>query len=267
MAEKSAILVVSFGTSYHDSREATIGAIEREIAETYPEYEVRRAFTSGMILQKLETRDHIHIDNVQQALDAAAEAGVTTLIVQPTHMMNGTEYHKLAGIVEENRARFRQVAVGEPLLMSDRDFERVADALGAATKDYIDGGTAVCYMGHGTDAASNSVYERLQRVLTSRGIRDEYVGTVEATPTLDDTIALVRAGDYRRVVLMPLMVVAGDHANNDMAGEDGDSWKSRFEAAGYQVECVVHGLGELPSIRALYADHVRDAMDSLQEGR
>lgn len=265
VAGDQAILVVSFGTSYNDSRDLTIGAIENAIAEEFPEYEVRRAFTSQIIIDKLAERDGLVIDNVEEALDRAVEDGITTLVVQPTHLMNGFEYTDLADALAEYESQFEQIALAEPLLTSDEDFDAVVEAITMHTIDYDDGETAICFMGHGTEAASNEVYPKLQEKLTDAGYENYFVGTVEAEPSLDDVMnAVSENGVYTRVVLEPLMVVAGDHANNDMAGDEEDSWKSCFEAEGYEVECILEGLGQLEDIQQIYVSHTQAAIDSLE---
>ena len=259
------LLVVSFGTSYNDSRRLTIGAIEGAIADAFPDYSVRRGFTSQIIIDHVKRRDNVTIDNVTEALDRAVANGVKTLVVQPTHLMDGLEYNDLVEEVAQYSDAFDQVSIGAPLLTSDEDFQAVAEAIVDATKEYDDGKTAICFMGHGTEAESNQVYAKMQTVLTDMGCENYFVGTVEATPSLDDVLKLVQAGDYERVVLEPLMVVAGDHANNDMAGDDPDSWKSTFEAAGYEVVPVVRGLGELEAIQKLYVQHAQAAIDALNQ--
>ena len=263
--DKPVILVVSFGTSYNDTRDKTIGAIENKIAETYPDYEVRRAFTSQIIIDKLKERDNLEIDNVEEALDRLVSDGVKTLVVQPTHLMSGYEYDDLAAAVEEYKDKFDSVAFGAPLLTSEEDFDAVAAALPEITKDYNQDGTAVVFMGHGTEHESNAVYEKLQGKLTDAGLDNYYIGTVEATPSLDDMVAAAKDGGYSKVVLEPLMVVAGDHANNDMAGDEDDSWKSVFEKEGFEVECVLSGLGEFSEIQDIYAAHVGDAIAELDK--
>lgn len=263
-AKDQAILVVSFGTSYNDSRDITIGAVEETIADAFPDYEVRRAFTSDIIMDILADRDNLEIDTVEEALDRAVADGIKTLVVQPTHLMNGFEYTDLANALAEYADSFEQLALAEPLLTSDADFDAVAEAITADTAAYADGNTAVCFMGHGTEAESNSVYAKLQDVLTAKGYSDYYIGTVEATPTLDDVVAAVDAGEYSKVVLQPLMVVAGDHANNDMAGDEEGSWKDVFTKAGYEVECVIRGLGQLEAIQDIYVAHTQAAIDSLK---
>lgn len=258
------LLVVSFGTSYNDNRRLTIGAIEGALEEAFPDYSVRRAFTSQIIIDHVKDRDEVTIDNVEEALERAADNGVKTLVIQPTHLMNGLEYEELMEEVASYSDAFEQIAVGEPLLTSDGDFEAVMQAITEDTAEYDDGETAICFMGHGTEAESNAVYGRLQELLTENGYENYYIGTVEAEPTLEDVMAAVGEGDYKKVVLKPLMIVAGDHANNDMAGDEEDSWKSQFEAAGYEVECILSGLGEQEAIQNLFAEHAQAAMDSLK---
>ena len=259
------ILVVSFGTSYSNSRHVTIGAIEDAIREAYPDYQVRRAFTSQIIIDKLKKEENIEIDNVKQALDRAVANGVKTLIVQPTHLMNGLEYNDLKKELDKYKDKFDKIALGEPLLTSDEDFKQVIAAITNDTKEYLDGETAICFMGHGTEADSNKVYATLQEKLKAAGYNDYFVGTVEAKPSVDDLIAQVKeSGKYKRVILQPLMVVAGDHANNDMAGNEEDSWATKFKAAGFEVKPVLKGLGQNYDIQKIYLEHVKAAIDSLK---
>ena len=261
---ESELLVVSFGTSFNDSRRLTIGAIEGALTDAFPDYSVRRGFTSQIIIDHVKDRDNVTIDNVTEALDRAVDNGVKTLVVQPTHLMNGFEYNDLVDEISQYADAFDQIVIGEPLLTSEEDFEAVAKAITEATKEYDDGKTAICFMGHGTEADSNGVYAHMQEVLTNLGYDNYFIGTVEAEPSLEDLIKAVGEGEYERVVLEPLMVVAGDHANNDMAGDDEDSWKSVFEAEGYEVVCVLKGLGEFPEIQKLYVQHAQDAIDSIK---
>lgn len=261
----TAILVVSFGTSYNDSREITIGAIEDAIEKAFPDYEVRRAFTSQIIIDKLKERDGLEIDNVEEALDRAVADGITTLVVQPTHLMDGYEYTDLADALKDYEDKFDKVVLAEPLLTSDGDFDAVIKAITEKTASYDDGETAICFMGHGTEAASNDVYAKLQEKITAAGYENYYIGTVEATPSLDDVLeALNSRGIYKKVILEPLMVVAGDHANNDMAGDEEDSWKTVIEGEGYEVECLIEGLGQIPAIQDIYVSHTQAAIDSLK---
>ena len=252
------ILVVSFGTSYNNSRELTIGGIEKAITKAFPDYKVARAFTADTIIKILKERENITIDNVDEALVRAANEGVKTLVVQPTHLMDGFEYNDLAKTLKKYESKFTKVVLAKPLLSSDDDFSRVADAITAKTKKFDDGTTAICFMGHGTEAASNGVYSKMQGILSSKGYASYYVGTVEAKPSVEDLLSAIKAkGSYKKVVLLPLMVVAGDHANNDMAGDEDDSWKSIFQAAGFEVECVLEGLGQDATIQQIYVEHTK----------
>ena len=257
------LLVVSFGTSFNDSRRLTIGAVESALEKAFPEYAVRRGFTSQIIIDHVAKRDGEIIDNMQEALDRAVDNGVKTLVVQPTHLMNGLEYEEMSKAIAQYSDAFEQISIGQPLLTSDEDFQAVAKAITEATADYDDGETAIVFMGHGTEAESNGVYAKMQQVLTDGGYDHYYVGTVEATPSVEDVLAAVKQGSYKRVVLRPLMVVAGDHANNDMAGDEEGSWKTTFEKAGYEVVCEVEGLGALEAVQQLYVEHAQAAVDAL----
>lgn len=257
------LLVVSFGTSYNDSRRLTIGAIEDAIEKAFPDFAVRRGFTSQIIIDHVKSRDNVAIDNVGEALERAEKNGVRNLVIQPTHLMNGLEYTDLVNEAAEYSDAFDKVAIGKPLLTTDDDFRAVMKAITEATAQYDDGGTAICFMGHGTEAESNQVYAKMQDMLTEAGYKNYYVGTVEAEPGLDDVLAAVKEGSYSKVVLEPLMIVAGDHANNDMAGDEEGSWKTAFEDAGYEVTCLVNGLGELEAIQQLFVEHAQAAVDSL----
>ena len=257
------LLVISFGTSFNDSRRLTIGAIEDALEKALPDYSVRRGFTSNIIIDHVNKRDGILIDDVDAALKRAVDNGVKNLVVQPTHLMNGLEYNDILNEVAQYSDAFENVVFGEPLLTSDDDFKKVEQAIVDWTKEYDDGETAICFMGHGTEADSNGVYQKMQDMLTADGYENYFIGTVEATPTLDDVLAKVQAGEYKKVILEPLMVVAGDHANNDMAGDEEDSWKSIFEGAGYEVECLLRGLGENEDIRQIYVEHAQAAIDSI----
>ena len=255
------LLVVSFGTSFNDSRRLTIGAIEKALEEAYPEYSVRRAFTSNIIIDHVNKRDGILIDDLDAGLQRAVDNGVKELVIQPTHLMNGIEYTELSDAVAQYADAFDSVKIGAPLLTTDEDFKNVEQALVDWTKEYDDGKTAIVFMGHGTEAESNGVYAKMQELFTADGYENYYVGTVEATPSLDDVLAAVQAGEYERVILEPMMVVAGDHANNDMAGDEDDSWKSAFEKAGYKVECLLRGLGENEAIQQMYVEHAKAVIE------
>ena len=257
------LLVVSFGTSFNDSRRMTIGGIERALQKAFPDWSVRRAFTSQIIIDHVKNRDGEVIDNVAEALDRAVENGVKTLVVQPTHLMHGYEYTDLVEELAGYADAFESITVGEPLVNSEEDFALTAAVLADVTADYDDGKTAIVYMGHGTEAASNEIYGKMQQLMTAAGYENYFIGTVEAEPSVDDVLTLVQAGSYERVVLRPMMIVAGDHANNDMAGDEEDSWKSVFETAGYDVECVLQGLGQSRVIQQMFVQHTADAITKL----
>ena len=259
------LLVLSFGTSFNDSRRLTIGAIENDLETAFPDYSVRRGFTANIVIDHVNRRDGEKIDDIGESLDRAAANGVKNLVVQPTHLMNGLEYDELCGKIADYSDAFEKVVIGDPLLTTDEDFQTVADAIVDWTKDYDDGETAIVFMGHGTEAESNAVYQKMQDLLTSGGHTNYFVGTVEASPSLDDIIAAVKAGEYKKVVLEPLMVVAGDHANNDMAGDDEDSWKSQFEASGAfdKVDTQISSLGRIKAVESFYVAHTRTAIDSI----
>ena len=258
------LLVVSFGTSFNDSRRLTIGAIEDAMEKAFPQWQVRRALTSQIILDHVRERDGEEMDNVHAALERSVKNGVRRLVVQPTHLMDGFEYHELMDQLSAYADAFDRLEVGRPLLDTAQDMESVARIITDATQEFVDGKTAVVFMGHGTEAASNQVYAQMQQVLRDQGAADRFVGTVEAEPSLEDVLSLVKDGGYTRVVMRPLMVVAGDHAHNDMAGEEPDSWKSRFEAEGLETVCVLEGLGELEAIRQLYVRHAEEAVEKLK---
>ena len=259
------ILVVSFGTSYNSSRSLTIGGIENCIREHFPDYRVERAFTADTIIRILKKRDNIKVDTVKEALDKAVASGVGTLVVQPTHLMMGFEYADLKAVVDTYKDKFDKLVLAAPLLTDSADYEKVVAAIRTRTASLDDGETAICFMGHGTEAESNKDYQTMQRIFAAKGYANYYVGTVEASPTVDDLVEAIDAkGTYSNVVLLPLMVVAGDHATNDMAGDEEDSWKSVFERAGYGVTCVLEGLGQNYDIQKIYVEHTQAAIDSLR---
>ena len=262
MAGKKAILVVSFGTSYNDNRDKTIGATERLIAESFPGWEVRRAFTSKMIIRKLKERDNEEIDYIDSALERLVNDGFDTVVVQSTHIMNGTEYEFVESFVRIFKDRFRCIRIGTPLLTTKEDYDKVVDAIGVGivepAKEMAGSDAAVVLMGHGTEHYANATYSQLQLSLWLAGYDDVYLTTVEGFPDFYDTMALMKGAGIRNVVIQPFMVVAGDHANNDMAGDEEDSLKSVLEHNGYKVFPVVKGLGEMPEFRQLFVDHVKE---------
>ena len=256
--EKKAVLVVSFGTSHLDSCEKTIGAIEQEIAAAFPDREVRRMFTSGMILKKLKNRDGVEIDGVAEALGRLLDGGFTDVLVQPTHVMNGNEYEDMMREAAGFEGKFDQLRYGAPLLTSSEDYFQLIEAIREEVFPLLEDELLV-YMGHGSDHEANAVYSALNFMLSQKGIHNVVVGTVEAYPDLPAVLAIAKQSGKKRIRLMPLMVVAGDHAKNDMAGGEEDSWDTAFRNAGFEVEAQLKGLGEYAAVRKLYVEHARAA--------
>lgn len=277
------ILVVSFGTSFNDSRTNDIGGIEKAIQKAFPTLSVRRAFTSQIIINHVQARDGIKIDNVDQALERAVNNKVKTLIVQPTHLMHGAEYDELTEILGKYADKFEQVIVSEPLLGEHADDEKVVNkdkeivaksVLDAAIEDAgfesidksIEESTAFVFLGHGTSHKAKVTYSQMVNTFKDLGYPNAFVGTVEGEPeetSIDEVISAVADAGFKNVILRPLMVVAGDHANNDMAGDDEDSWKSVFESKGVfnSVECQIEGLGSIEELQNLYVSHINDALE------
>lgn len=278
------LLVVSFGTSFNDSRATDIKGIEDALAQAYPEWSVRRAFTAQIIINHVQARDGEKIDNMDQALERAVANGVKTLVVQPTHLMHGAEYDEMCEALDAYKDKIENIVVAEPLLgevgsdatVINADKEAVAKAVVAAAE--ADGsfesmakaaeeGTALVLMGHGTAHVAKVTYSQMQTQMNELGYKNVFIGTVEGEPeetSCESVIEAVKAAGYTKVVLRPLMVVAGDHANNDMAGADEDSWKSMIEAAGLATECQIAGLGRIDAVQDLYVAHTQAAMDTLK---
>ena len=276
------LLVVSFGTSFNDSRAEDIGGIESALQEAYPDWAVRRAFTAQIIINHVLARDGEKIDNVEQALERAAANGVKELVIQPTHLMHGAEYDELTQAVDNFRDMFESVEIAEPLLgevgadasVVNADKETVAKAVvqtavEAAGYDSIEAaaedGTAFVFMGHGTSHAAKVTYSQMQTQMEDLGFNNVFIGTVEGEPeetSCEAVIGKVKEAGYTNVVLRPLMVVAGDHANNDMAGEDEDSWVSQFEASGAfeKVDTQIAGLGSIPAVQEIYVQHTGEVV-------
>ena len=274
------ILVVSFGTSFNDSRAEDIKGIEDALQEAFPDWSVRRAFTAQIIINHIQARDGEFIDNVDQALERAAANGVKNLIIQPTHLMHGAEYDEMIKAVDAYKDNFEKVAIAEPLLgpvganATEINLDKTAvalsivyqavsdsgyDTLDAAAED----GTAFVFMGHGTAHVAKVSYSQMAAQMKDLEFSNVFIGTVEGEPestSAETIIEAVKEAGYKKVVLRPLMVVAGDHANSDMAGDDEDSWKSMFEAAGFEVSCQIAGLGRIPTIQAQYIVHTVLAM-------
>ncbi len=247
------ILVVSFGTSYDDTRELNIGALENTFAEVYPDYQVIRAFTSTIIMDKLRERN-INIPNVEEALEEMKDAGIEEVIVQPTHLIAGEEYDKLCKQAMKYKDSFNRLTIGIPLMYGDEDLVRLSEFYGKTFE--LEEDEALVLMGHGTEHAINTIYSNLQEQLLRDGYNHIHIGTVEAEPTVDEIISNLQNANYKKVVITPLMLVSGDHANNDMAGDDIDSWKSKLEARGYIVRVVLKGMGEYEEIRNMYLEHL-----------
>lgn len=259
-AGKPVLLVVSFGTSFDESRALTIGAIEDAIAAAYPNYEVRRAFTSQIVIDVIKKESGENILNVTEAMQQLVKDGVKDVVVQPTHLMDGIEYHEMLEAAKPFEKRFASVKYGKPLLSSDADYDSLIEALVAETDRYRAADTAIVYMGHGTEAESNRDYEILAEKLVAAGYGDYLIGTVEAEPTLDDVIEGAVALNVKKIVLLPLMIVAGDHANNDMAGDESDSWKSVLQDKGFAVTPILKGLGQYKGVQQIFVRHVQDAL-------
>ena len=277
------LLVVSFGTSFNDSRVADIKGIEDALQAAYPDWSVRRAFTAQIIINHIQARDGEKIDNMTQALDRAVANGVKNLVVQPTHLMHGAEYDEMCEAIEAYKDQFESVSIAEPMLgevgsdatVINADKEAVAKAITATAVSEAgfesleaakDAGTAFVFMGHGTAHVAKVTYSQMQTQMQNLGYENVFIGTVEGEPeetSAEAVIEAVKAAGYTNVVLRPLMVVAGDHANNDMAGSEDDSWKTMFEAAGFTVDCQIHGLGEIADVQALYVAHTKAAIDAL----
>lgn len=279
------LLVVSFGTSYNDSRVEDIKGIEDALKEAYPDWSVRRAFTAQIIINHVQARDGEVIDNMEQALDRAVENGVKNLVVQPTHLMHGAEYDEMAEMLEAYQDKFESVAIAEPMLgevgedatVINEDKEAVAKAvadvaIADAGYESMDAaaqeGTAFVFLGHGTSHTAKVSYSQMQTQMEELGYKNAFIGTVEGEPedtACEAVIEKVKEAGYKKVILRPLMVVAGDHANNDMAGAEEDSWKSMLEASGNfdSVEAQIAGLGRIDAVKQLYVEHTKAAMDSL----
>ena len=277
------LLVVSFGTSFNDSRVADIKGIEDALQEANPDWSVRRAFTAQIIINHIQARDGEKIDNMTQALDRAVANGVKNLVVQPTHLMHGAVYDEMCEAIEAYRDKFESVSIAEPMLgevgsdatVINADKEAVAKAITAAAVADAgfesldaakDAGTAFVFMGHGTAHVAKVTYSQMSTQMQTLGYENVFIGTVEGEPeetSCESVIEAVKAAGYTNVVLRPLMVVAGDHANNDMAGSEDDSWKTMFEAAGFTVDCQIAGLGEIADVQALYIAHTKAAIDAL----
>ena len=254
---KKGILVVSFGTSHTDTMEKTIQAMEEDIAEAFPEYIVRRAFTSRMILRKLKKEKGIAIDTVEEALARMASDGIRCVVNHPTQILTGIQHDRMLDEIKKQEGRFEWIRVGKPLLSSADDYKKAVHAVMSETE--LAPGEVLALMGHGTDHHANAAYPMLEYTFHALGYSRVLVGTVENFPDLNTVMTKLKISGAERVALMPFMMVAGDHAKNDMAGEE-DSWKSEMENAGYEVRVILKGLGEVKGIHRIFEEHIREAL-------
>lgn len=257
------IVVASFGTSDRKGLDLALGAIENAIAEAFPDYGIYRAFTSQAVVRRLKERGGPDVDDVKKALDRAAAGRVKELVVQPTHLLESRDYRELEKILKKHQGNFIRAAVGKPLLSSDTDLDAVTRVMAERTEGFAGSATAFCWMAHGTETEGNNVYARIQDKLEKAGYGNCYIGAMESRPSLEDVLQMLGGRDYEKIVLMPLMATAGHHAGKEMAGSGRNSWKSILENRGYEVRCVMEGLGQIPEIRNIYADHVRAALQKL----
>lgn len=252
---KKAILVVSFGTSFNDTRKKTIDVIESDIAAAYPDHTIYRAWTSQMIIKKLKARDNVHISTVSEAMEKMISSGITHIIVQPTHIINGIENDRMKEDILKYQNQVASISFGTPLLTTDQDNISVIHAL-MKEFSFVSKKEVLVFMGHGTTHYANAVYAALDYTFKDLGYDNVFVGTVEAYPTMETLLKLVEQYNPSRVILTPFMIVAGDHATNDMASDNKDSWKCQFEEAGFIVDCILKGLGEYKGIRELFLQHI-----------
>lgn len=253
---KKAILAVSFGTSHNDTREVTIDAIEKDMKDAFPDYALYRAWTSKMIIRKLKSRDHVHIHTVKEAMEQMRADGITDVLVQPTHVINGIENDLMKEDALSYRDDFHSISFGDPLLTSEQDSLDVIQAVVDEFPD-LDPEDALVFMGHGTTHYANSIYAALDYTFKDRGFKNIFLGTVEAYPSMETLMKMVKEYNPRKVILAPFMIVAGDHAKNDMAGDDPESWYNQFKAAGFDTEARFKGLGEYTGIRKILVEHLR----------
>lgn len=260
--DKKAILVVSFGTSYLDSKEKTIERIAADIADSYPEYAVYQAYTSKMIINHILRRDNIKINNVCEAVDQILSDGIKHLVVQPTHILNGIENDIMKEDVLKYENQFETIRFGAPLLTSTEDNKEVLETVLAEYN--VDKKETYIFMGHGSDHYVNTVYAALDYMLKDFGYHNVYMATVEAYPGIENVLKQIKKQETKKINLIPFMIVSGDHANNDMAGDDEDSWKYILENNGYEVECHLKGLGEIKGIRQVLLNHLSSAISKNQ---
>lgn len=253
---KKAILAVSFGTSHNDTRKVTIDAIEDDMRTAFPDYKLYRAWTSKMIIKKVNTRDHVSIHTVKEAMEQMEQDGITDVLIQPTHVINGIENELMKEDALAFREDFHSISFGEPLLTSEQDS---LDVIRAVAEEFpnLQQDEVLVLMGHGTTHYANAIYAALDYTFKDLGYKNIFLGTVEAYPSMETLLKMVKEYAPKKVILAPFMIVAGDHAKNDMAGDDPESWYNQFRAAGFQTEAVVKGLGEYTGIRKILVNHLR----------
>ena len=257
---KKGIIVVSFGTTYEKTRKLSIESIENKVKERYKDYLVLRAFTSQMVINKLKRRDNYFVDNPREALERMKESGIKNIYIQPLHIIPGHEYEKLLSQVkeflEENNSY--AIKIGKPLLYDELDYYKVVQGLNLSDRKQNEG---IVFMGHGTNHEADASYEKLERTFREKGYENVYIGTVEGSITIEDIISKLKVKEIQKIKLRPFMLVAGDHAINDMASNEEDSWKSILESNGFNVEVSLQGLGELETIQNIYLEHLENIMD------
>lgn len=256
---KKALLVVSFGTSYKENRKITIEALESDLRQQFPERKFYHAYTSGIIRKKIEQEEKLTIPSVAEALQQMIADGMEDVLVQPTHVIDGIENHRMKDEVQAAAQHFQNIAIGKVLLADENDYEKAVTALMGTMSEVANEKTALFLMGHGSAHRANDCYQRLDDIFHRMGYQQVFVGTVEALPDLEAVLHRIDGLDYKRIVLQPFMLVAGDHAHNDMSGDDEESWKEKLEKTGYEVVVNLVGLGELKGIRDIYVEHAKKA--------
>ena len=260
---KKALLVVSFGTSYEEALPAIVN-IEETCKKAFPDYDFYRAFTSGMIIRKWARTKNVIIHNPDEVMKRLVAEGYEEVICQPTHFLNGLEYDKMMNMLLAYKDQIPTIKVGTPLLTEEEDYKEACEIVMQELEKPLAKDEAFVFMGHGTEHFANSAYSQFENMLRDLGHESTYVGTVEGFPSLDYVIRRLKIRDIKKVYVMPLMIVAGDHAHNDMAGDSPDSWVCQFENAGFEVCPIIKGLGEYPGIRRMYVEHAQKAIDSMK---
>lgn len=259
---KKVILVISFGTSYNHTRKITIDVIEKEIQSAYPDYEIRKAFTSQVIIDKLNQRDGLKIDNIKEAMDKLVLEGIETVICQPTHIMHGYEYDKIIKSIKPYKNKIKNIHIGRPLLSSSKDYEKVVNAI-IKENIMIKKEDILLLIGHGTEHFADSSYAALDYRFKIMGYENIFLGTIEGYPDKDTVLnhlAKTYTASSKMVYLAPFMIVAGDHANNDIFGNQKNTWKTEIEKSGFPVHSIKKGLGEYPFIRKILIEHTQESI-------